>query len=147
MAAFRSWFQLLLLCLEWLHAHTIGPLVDVLDEGVLASWEEAAKLFIREFFTTGSRLINGACSWALALSDRQYRQNLRCTWQQKEAWHSWWREERQSTLNAVLAVQCPVPAASGELCMRLCMRVCRLGDLALLTQLLLLLWYPVLYMC
>jgi hypothetical protein len=133
MAAFVSLFQLIFICLEWLHAHTIGPLVDLLDEGLLASWEEAAKLFIREFFTTGSRLINGACSWALALSDRQYRQNLRCTWQQKEAWHSWWREERQSMLNAVIAAQCPAPVASGELCMRPCMHVCVLGDLALLS--------------
>eukprot|EP00882_Tetradesmus_deserticola_P023308 GHRQ01025361.1.p1 GENE.GHRQ01025361.1~~GHRQ01025361.1.p1 ORF type:complete len:128 (+),score=10.67 GHRQ01025361.1:262-645(+) len=123
MAAGFSWFQLLVIWLDWLHAHTIGPLVDVLDEGVLASWEEAAKLFIRELFTTGSRLINGACSWALALSDRQYRHNLRCTWQQKEAWHSWWREERQSTLNAVLAAQCPTAAASGELCVRQCMLI------------------------
>lgn len=74
---------------------------------------QAAKLFIREFFTTGTRLINGTCAWALALTDSSYRQRLRCTWQQKEAWHSWWREERQSTLNAVLAAQCP-PAAGRE---------------------------------
>lgn len=148
MAAFGSWFQLLLLCIEWLHAHTIGPLVDVLDEGVLASWEEAAKLFIREFFTTGSRLINGACSWALALSDRQYRQNLRCTWQQKEAWHSWWREERTSTLNAVLAAQCPAPSAAGELCLQPHMHVCGLlGELALLLLLLLLVREPASTMC
>lgn len=40
MAVVVSCVHVLLLCLEWLHAHTIGPLVDVLDEGVLGSWEE-----------------------------------------------------------------------------------------------------------
>lgn len=93
----------------WLHARSIGPLVDWLDEGLLGAWEESAKLLVREFFAAGTRLINGTCAAALALVDRDYRANLRRTWQQKEAWHSWWREERTSTLNAVLAAQCPAP--------------------------------------
>lgn len=107
------WIQLLLGMLEWLHARTVGPLVDWLDESVLAAWEESVKLFIRECFTSAKRLINGFCAHLLGMFDAQYRDSLRLTWQQKEAWHSWWREERQSTLNAVLAAQCPAEA-TGE---------------------------------
>jgi hypothetical protein len=103
------WLSWLLLTLGWLHAHTIGPLVDWLDESVLGAWEESTKLFVREFFVSATRLINGCCAFILALFDRNYRDSLRRAWKQKEAWHSWWREERQSTLNAVLASQCPAP--------------------------------------
>lgn len=102
------------LLLVWLHAHTVGPLVDWLDEGLLAAWEESVKLFIREGFVSAARLINGGCAALLALFDASYRDSLRATWQQKEEWHSWWREERTSTLNAVLAAQCPAaPGGDG----------------------------------
>lgn len=104
-----TFFRLSILCSEWVHARTVGPLVDFLDDTFLCSAEESLKLFVRECFVSATRLINGACAWLLALSDSNYKQSLRRAWQQKEAWHSWWREERQSTLNAVLAAQCPTP--------------------------------------
>jgi hypothetical protein len=106
-----AWARLLLAILEWFHARTVGPIVDWLDESVLAASEESVKLFIRECFTSAKRLINGFCAHLLGMFDAQYRESLKLTWQQKEAWHSWWREERTSTLNAVLAAQ--APAATG----------------------------------
>lgn len=105
-----AWLRLLIGTLEWFHARTVGPIVDWLDESVLAASEESVKLFVREFFTTAKRLINGFCAHLLGMFDAQYRESMKLTWQNKEAWHSWWREERSSTLNAVLA-QCPEAAA------------------------------------
>lgn len=106
-----AWLRLILAIVEWLHARTVGPIVDWLDESVLAASEESVKLFVREFFTTAKRLINGFCSHLLGLFDAKYRDSLKLTWQQKELWHSWWREERTSTLNAVLAAQAAPDAA------------------------------------
>jgi hypothetical protein len=100
-----AWLRLVFATVEWFHARTVGPLVDWLDESVLAASEESVKLFVREFFTSAKRLINGFCSHLLGLFDAKYRESLKLTWQQKELWHSWWREERTSTLNAVLAAQ------------------------------------------
>lgn len=107
-----AWIRLLLAVLEWFHSRTVGPIVDWLDESVLAASEESVKLFIRECFTSAKRLINGFCAHLLGMFDAQYRESLKLTWQQKEAWHSWWREERTSTLNAVLAAQAPAAAGT-----------------------------------
>lgn len=112
MALLRPVINVFFLVSQWVHAHTVGPLVDFLDDTFLCSAEESVKLFVREVFVTVTRFVNGACAWVLALGDSTYKQSLRRTWQQKEAWHSWWREDRQSTLNAVLAAQCP--ATTGD---------------------------------
>jgi hypothetical protein len=106
--------RLLIGTLEWFHARTVGPIVDWLDESVLAASEESVKLFVREFFTSAKRLINGFCAHLLGMFDAQYRESLKLTWQQKEAWHSWWREERSSTLNAVLAQSPEAAADTGQ---------------------------------
>jgi hypothetical protein len=115
-----GWFCLCIQCLVNLvyaavglvHAYAARPLVDFWDDAVLATWEESIKLVVREAFVTANRFINGASAWVLTLLDADYRESMKRAWHEQQEWHNWWREERQSTLNVVVA-KCN-PGGTGE---------------------------------
>jgi hypothetical protein len=58
---------------------------------------------VRESFGLVSRALNGAGAWVLSALDASYAETQRRAWQQQQAWQTWWREDRQSTLNALIA--------------------------------------------
>ncbi len=98
-------FAFSLVC--WLHAHTARPLVEWWDDTVLGVWEESVKSVVREAFVQTYRFLNGASAWVLSVFDTNYAESLRSSWKQQQDWHSWWAEDRQSTLNAVVTKYVP----------------------------------------
>lgn len=99
--------------IHWLHARIARPLVEWWDETVLGTWEESLKSIIREAFQATNRFLNGISAWVLGVFDSDYRENLKKSWKQQQDWHSWWREDHASTLNAVIA-QCPSAKVQGK---------------------------------
>ena len=114
----RSLASLVYVAVGLLHAYAARPLVDLWDDAVLATWEESIKLVVREAFVTANRFINGASAWVLTLLDADYRESMKRTWHEQQEWHNWWREERQSTLNVVVA-KCN-PGGTGETSLSSC---------------------------
>ncbi|GBF99175.1 alpha beta hydrolase family [Raphidocelis subcapitata] len=93
-----------------LHARLVVPLV-VWWEGWTDHAEESTKAFIRESFGLVGRALNGAGAWVMSALDASYAETQRRAWRQQQAWQHWWREDRTSTLNALVA---NVRRASGE---------------------------------
>jgi hypothetical protein len=87
--------------LTWLHLVLVAPVVNWWDDWVIHTSEEWFKSVIRECFAQVARFINGVSTLVVSVADGNYRESLRGSWQQQHAWHTWWREERPSTLNAV----------------------------------------------
>jgi hypothetical protein len=85
-----------------LHAALVLPLVSWWESG-LAQAEESTKTFIREAFGLLASMLNNLGTWVLSAADASYGETQRRAWQQQQAWQSWWREDRTSTLNAVVA--------------------------------------------
>jgi hypothetical protein len=113
----------------WVHSWTARPLVEWWDDTVLGTWEESLKSVIREAFVQTNNGLNAVASWLLTLTSREYREGLRDSWTAQQDWHSWWREERTSTLNAVIARH----KHDGERCARcsvcgLCVVHCAHGE-------------------
>jgi hypothetical protein len=57
----------------------------------------------RESFGLFNRALNGAGAGLLSALDASYSETQRRAFQQQQAWQSWWREDRTSTLNALVA--------------------------------------------
>ena len=85
-----------------LHASAVLPLVAAWESG-LEHAEESTKAFIRETFGLFTGALNDAGVWVLSAVDGSYAESRQRTWQRQQAWHHWWREDRTSTLNAVVA--------------------------------------------
>jgi hypothetical protein len=85
-----------------LHAALVVPLVAWWESG-LAQAEESTKTFIRESFGLLASVLNNLGTWVLSAADASYGDAQRHAWQRQQAWQSWWREDRTSTLNAVVA--------------------------------------------
>jgi hypothetical protein len=86
----------------WLQHHLYHPVAEWWVETVLGTWEESIKSVIREAFAQVTRFLNGLSAWVVSLFDNSYYQSLKRSWRQQHAWQAWWREERQSTFNAVI---------------------------------------------
>lgn len=70
-------------------------------EAVFGTWEESLKSIIRETFGQVTRIVNGFFAWVLAVfADPTSWQS---PFQRSQAWQSWWRENRPSTFNAIIA--------------------------------------------
>jgi len=85
-----------------LHTRLVLPLLSCWETG-LEQAEESTKAFIREAFGLIASGLNDAGSWVLSAVDASYSDTQRRASQQQQAWQSWWREDRTSTLNAVVA--------------------------------------------
>ncbi|KIZ00591.1 hypothetical protein MNEG_7374, partial [Monoraphidium neglectum] len=84
------------------HAHVVVPLVNAW-ESVSAQAEASLTAVIREWFGIINRLLNAAGAWVLSVVDASYAETQLVAGRQQQAWQRWWREDRTSTLNAVVA--------------------------------------------
>mgnify|MGYP001811137672 CR=1 FL=1 len=84
------------------HARIVVPSVR-LWEAIAEQAEASVTAVIREWFGLAYKLINGAGAWVLSLFDASWAQQQRLRVAHQEAWANWWREDRTSTLNAVVA--------------------------------------------
>ena len=75
--------------------------VEHWTDAVLGTWEESLKSILRENFAVGSRLVDGTFSWLLKLFSKPG--GAVESSQRARAWQSWWREDRQSTFNAIIS--------------------------------------------
>lgn len=89
------------LVLAW-HSRVVLPSV-ALWESWSAQAEASITAVIREWFGLAYKLINGAGAWVLSIVDAGQEQRRALQRQHQEAWARWWREDRTSTLNAVVA--------------------------------------------
>lgn len=55
------WYALVVV--SWWHATFLVPAVTWWLDTVIGTWEESCKVFVREAFAAGTRLINGAAAW------------------------------------------------------------------------------------
>jgi hypothetical protein len=106
-AAFAAWLAscaalLLHSVAAALHSFFVLPVVSWWETG-LEQAEESTKAFIREAFGLIASALNDAGSWVLSAVDTSYGENQQRASRQQAAWQSWWREDRTSTLNAVVA--------------------------------------------
>jgi hypothetical protein len=87
-----------------LHEVLVRPIVELFVR-FLSVLEAAALTVTDEAFQRTYRAINGLSVWTLSLlgSHPDYRRQVRQNWRGGEAWREWWRQERPSTLNAVVA--------------------------------------------
>lgn len=101
LAAAAAW--LLAAVSALLHSRLVLPLVATWESG-LEHAEESTKAFIREAFGLLAAALNDAGAWVLSAVDpASYADTQRRAAQQQQAWQHWWREDRTSTLNAVVA--------------------------------------------
>lgn len=89
-----------LVCCSWF-VHQCQSAVEWWMEAVFGTWEESLKSIIRETFGQVTRIVNGFFAWVLAVfADPTSWQS---PFQRSQAWQSWWRENRPSTFNAIIA--------------------------------------------
>jgi hypothetical protein len=98
----RRALGLLAWALGLLHGALVLPFVAWWESG-LEHAEESTKAFIREAFGLLGGALNDAGAWVLSAVDASYADTQRRAWQRQQAWQHWWREDRTSTLNAVVA--------------------------------------------
>ncbi len=69
----------------------------------LQAWEESVKAFMREWFATATRLLNGTAAWTVSIFFKQgYYETMRKN-RRLSAWQAWWADRAKSgTFNSVL---------------------------------------------
>lgn len=123
-AALAGVSALLLALFGKVHAYAVLPIVSWV-EGLLNQGEESSKAFIREAFGVFNRILNGSVAWLLSVLDRSYAETQRRAWASQQAFTNWWREDRTSTLNAVVAnAQQPGVQHPGACCAPQCIHAC-----------------------
>ena len=90
-----------LVCCNWVVFQCQGA-VEWWMDAVLGTWEESLKSVIRESFAHATRIVNGIFAWLLAIFAESH-QTWHNPFQRSQAWQAWWRENRQSTFNAIIA--------------------------------------------
>lgn len=90
-----------LVCCNWL-VHQCQAAVEWWLDAVLGTWEESLKAVIRESFAQATRLVNGIFAWLLAVFAESH-QSWHHPFKRSQAWQAWWRENRPSTFNAIIA--------------------------------------------
>ena len=91
---------LVVVVINWCRFQTANA-VEAWADAVLGTWEESLKSVLRESFAISTRVVNGFFAWLLALFPKQDR-DVESS-ERAKAWQSWWRENRQSTFNAIIA--------------------------------------------
>ncbi|GAB4815151.1 hypothetical protein N2152v2_002197 [Parachlorella kessleri] len=116
LAGAAAWWVIVVV--RWYHSTFIQPPVDWWLDTVLAAWEESVKAFVREWFATLTRLINGAAAWTVSIFFKQgYYETMKSGQNRRPSW--WASRAGSGTFNSVLerdgllARTSPSPALGG----------------------------------
>lgn len=90
-----------LVIVNWFQAQFTHPIAEWWLDTVLATWEESIKSVIRELFSQVIRVVNNVLN-ALFSWFPGY-QSVRTTHEKPSAWQAWFEENRQGTLNHIIA--------------------------------------------